>query len=497
LGGAATHLTIYDPEVRHLGAGFGRDLLWLVLVPLLAALAATIAPMSAVDLAYQVRAGDLMLSSGAVLRVDPFTFTAFGLPWLNQQWGAGVLFAAVHGLAGWGGLVALRALLVGAAVALVMTAALRWLPARPAALLALAGLVVGIASLGLRAQLLGIVLFAAVLAILAWRDRRPRLAWLVPLLVLAWANLHGSFFLGPAAVAVALVGDILARRPGVRTLLPVLVASLVASCVTPFGPRVWEYALGIATNGEITRLITEWQRTSPLTVTGALFYASVAGAAALVLLARHRRLMLSWPTLAWLVALAFLGAYAERGVAWWAFGAPVALAPTAAALLGPARTPREEPRALRRLNVAVVFVLGLAVIAVQPLWRGGDSLVGPTGLLRDAPAGLARALRGLASKSDRVVVPQPWASWFEWAAPGVPVMVDSRVEVVPASVWADYLVIAAGGPGALTKLARIEATVVVVDPATQPALYIALGTTGSGWRLAYEGEDGAIFILER
>jgi hypothetical protein len=474
-----------------------RDRLWLALAILLPALAATIAPMSTVDLAYQVRAGELMLSSGAVLRTDPFTFTALGEPWLNQQWGTGVLFALVQGATGWEGLAVLRALLVAASVGLIAVGAMRWLQPRPAALLALGGFVVGIASLGLRAQLFGILLFAAVLAILAWRDRRPRLVWLIPFLVLAWANLHGSFFLGPAAVGVV-AGDVfLARRPGFRRLALVLAASLVASCVTPFGPEAWRYALGIATNGEITRLITEWQRTSPLTVTGALFYASVAGAVALVLLARHRRLMLSWPTLAWLVALAFLGAYAERGVAWWAFGAPVALAPTAAALLGPARTPREEPRALRRLNVAVVFVLGLAVIAVQPLWRGGDSLVGPTGLLRDAPAGLARALRGLASKSDRVVVPQPWASWFEWAAPGVPVMVDSRVEVVPASVWADYLVIAAGGPGALTKLARIEATVVVVDPATQPALYIALGTTGSGWRLAYEGEDGAIFILER
>ena len=85
-----------------------RERLWLALAILLPALAATIAPMSTVDLAYQVRAGELMLGSLAVLRTDPFTFTVFGEPWLNQQWGAGVLFAAVHGLAGWGGLVILR-----------------------------------------------------------------------------------------------------------------------------------------------------------------------------------------------------------------------------------------------------------------------------------------------------------------------------------------------------------------------------------------------------
>ena len=201
-----------------------RGRLWLALAILLPALAATIAPMSTVDLAYQVRAGELMLGSLVVLREDPFTFTAFGDPWLNQQWGAGVLFAAVHGLAGWGGLVVLRVALVAASVGFVTLAACRWLAPRPAALLALAGFVVGIASLGLRAQLFGILLFAAVLAILAWRDRRPRLVWLIPLLVLAWANLHGSFFLGPAAVVVALLDDLLARGAGVRRLLIVLVA---------------------------------------------------------------------------------------------------------------------------------------------------------------------------------------------------------------------------------------------------------------------------------
>jgi hypothetical protein len=474
-----------------------RERLWLALAILLPAFAATIAPMSTVDLAYQVRAGELMLSSLTVLREDPFTFTAFGDPWLNQQWGAGVLFAAVHGPAGWGGLVVLRVVLVAASVGFVALAACRWLAPRSAALLALAGFVVGIASLGLRAQLFGIVLFAAVLAILAWRDRRPRMVWLIPLLVLAWANLHGSFFLGPAAVAIALLEDLPARRAAARGLFAVLVLSIAATCVTPFGPAVWGYALGIATNGEITHLITEWQRTSPLTVTGALFYASVVGAVVVVRAARRGGAPLPVLTLAWLAGLAFLGAYAERGVAWWAFGAPVALAPVIASLRPPALAPRDDPRLLRILNAAVVAGLALVTLVAQPLWRSGDELTGPAGLLRDAPGDLARALSDVAGPSDRAVVPQPWASWFEWASPGVPVMVDSRVEVVPASAWADYVTIVGGGPAALETLERIAATVVVVDPASQSALDIALRTPNAGWRLAYEDADGLIFTQQQ
>ena len=86
----------------------------------------------------------------------------------------------------------------------------------------------------------------------------------------------------------------------------------------------------------------------------------------------------SWPVLAWLAGLALLGAYAERGVAWWAFGAPVALAPTVAALLPPARAPRAEPAVLRRLNAVIVGVLGLVVVLAQPAWRGAIRAQVPT-----------------------------------------------------------------------------------------------------------------------
>ena len=132
-----------------------RDRLWLALAVLLPAFAATIAPLPTGDLAYQVRAGELMLASGAVLRADPFTFTAFGDPWLNQQWGTGVAVALVHGAAGWGGLSLLRTLLIALVVGLVLIGCRAGLGRRPAALLTLAGFLLGIGSLALRAQLFG------------------------------------------------------------------------------------------------------------------------------------------------------------------------------------------------------------------------------------------------------------------------------------------------------------------------------------------------------
>ena len=190
-----------------------------------------------------------------------------------------------------------------------------------------------------------------------------------------------------------------------------------------------------------------------------------------------------------------VGAWAERGVVWWAFGAPVVLAPVLAWLAARPEHPpaeRSEPARLLRVNLAMVLALAALVVALQPIWRPAPTLAGPDGLLVDAPTGLAAALRNDATAADRVVVPQRWASWFEWAAPGVPVMVDSRIEVEPPSAWSDYLVIAAGGPGALETLARIRASLVVVDRRDQGALLRTLEAPGSGWRVVTEDADGAI-----
>src|SRR4051812_1995274 len=52
------------------------------LVPVIAVLGARLV---VTDLAYLLRSGRIMLDSHAVLRVDVFTYTIYGQPWLNQQ----------------------------------------------------------------------------------------------------------------------------------------------------------------------------------------------------------------------------------------------------------------------------------------------------------------------------------------------------------------------------------------------------------------------------
>src|SRR6187551_3429396 len=114
------------------------DRLWVVLALGLPALLSLLVAMPAVDLAYQVRAGDEILASGALPGVDTWTFTIAGTPWLDQQWLAQVVLSVFHGIGGWELLAVVRAGLVVTALGLLL-AMLRELdvPTRIAAVLVL------------------------------------------------------------------------------------------------------------------------------------------------------------------------------------------------------------------------------------------------------------------------------------------------------------------------------------------------------------------------
>ena len=62
---------------------------------------------------------------------------------------------------------------------------------------------------------------------------------------------------------------------------------------------------------------------------------------------------------------------------------------------------------------------------------------------------------------------EPWASWFEYAQPSIPVFTDPRIEIFPATVWDDYSEIRVGGSRWQSILDRWQADT------TGPAIYEA------------------------
>ena len=467
--------------------------LWAFLAVGLPVLAALIANLPSVDLTYHLRAGAEILAGGGIPTADHWTFTATGVPWTDQQWGAQVILAAAYQLGGWTGLVVLRAILVGIIFGSLLAIGIRrGLGPRRAAWLTLAGFVVAAVALGLRPQLLGMTVFALVLVLVSDRHANPRRLWLVPLLVLVWANLHGSYFLGPAVLGLAWLEDLQSGDPGARRVLLVGVVSVLAACATPFGPAVWLYAVGLSTNPAVTARITEWQPSSLRSIPGILFFAS---AFALVALIARRGRPVPWPTLIWLGAFFILGTYAIRGVAWWSLGAIAAISGVVVASeseLDRNRPRRPDPPRVRRLNLVLAGAIVLAGVALLPPWRPVDRALGaPAGVVGNAPPGITAELRAMARPTDRLLNPQPWGSWFEFALPELPVAIDSRIELFPPAVWDAYERIVGGGDGWASQLKTWGATIAVAGP-EESGFTARLGAMG--WRTTYTDEDGSILV---
>ncbi len=452
-----------------------------VALPVVAALRATIVTN---DLAYQIRAGNLMLHSHHLLRIDTFTFTAAGRPWVDQQWGSQILFALVYRAGGWAGLAMSRAALVGA-MALFTFLACRaaGTSTRVAAWLSLAGFVLWVEGAALRPQILGMTLFAAAVWLVFERHRHPGWLWALFPLTALWANLHGSFFLAPLLLGLAWLQDVTDRAPRAKRTVTVALASAVAATLNPFGLRVWSYAFGISTNPVITRVISEWQPPTIRDTSGAFFLGSIAAVAAFLLL-RGRRT--PWPTLVLIGVFAVIGLEAVRGIFWWGLLVP----PVVAGLL-PEMPDREDAPS----PVNGIIVVGLVAIAVAslPVWRAGTlSAPSPT-LVGNAPVGLTEELRRVLRPGERFFNPVPWASWFELEIPRNPLFLDPRIEVFPRSVLDKHQDVSFGRQGWQRVLDRWRIRVVVASPGEEGQL-IPIISRDPGWRRVYVDGGGMVFV---
>jgi hypothetical protein len=397
-----------------------------------------------IDLAYQLRAGALVLAHG-VPAADAFTFTAAGRPWMDLQWGAQVLLVSVFRAGGWQAIALAHAALVAGTYFFV------WLASRATglrepgtAIVVIASYLIAAPVLAMRPEAFALLVFAATFFLVTDRHRRPKALWFVPILTVAWTNLHGSFPLAVVMMTLVVIEDLSTRSTGRGRSVAVLGATMVATLVNPAGPGSWAYVVALAMNPTVRNATAEWAATSFATTAGATFLLSALVAAAV--LARRGRT--SWFTLAWLGVFFLLGLPALRGVLWWSVVAPVLVG------AGFVERAREQPVArparsdTRTVNAIFCTVLAAALVLALPFWRSGaDPIGGGPRILEPVPQLAADAVNSALPAGSRVVIWQPWASWFELVAPEMPVFVDSRVEVFPDGTWDDYLALIQGRSG--------------------------------------------------
>jgi hypothetical protein len=203
-------------------------------------------PMADFDVWWHLRTGQLILSQGDVPRVDMFTYTNAGQPWIDIYWLFQVAIALLYRAGGVPFLVLFKATCGTAVVGLALLARRPGARLWPAILAWIPAVVMLSGRLCERPELLSLLFIAGFLVVLARAAEHPRWLWLLPGIELLWVNCHGFFIFGPLILAAYHAELAFDRhlppltpipRPPLPRLKQVSVAVLLACLINPYGFR--------------------------------------------------------------------------------------------------------------------------------------------------------------------------------------------------------------------------------------------------------------------
>ena len=450
------------------------------------------------DIWFHLAAGRLIVDTGTVPRVDPWSFTAGGQPWHNHEWLADVVFYLWSEWFGTESLVFWQWGLLALAAVVLFDLLRRWCAPAMAWLIVLVALVTASPFFDIRPHAWSwlafiLLLRATLVPCRGWQ-------WLLPVLFLLWGNLHGGVVFGLMALAL-IVAAHQVRRPvaGVepsalrRHGLLVFAGCVAATMVNPWGWRALAYPVELALQHDSPSRTSLVEWASPFRdISGIRSPAYVpclllALAAACVLLARwYRQRNPESLALVGLVLLtAAMSATSRRFIELFAIAAALVFAHVLPgrwlALPG------------RRTWVGLALALALPVYLLHdyPLGRAAFIPLTRTERMPEEEVRFALA-NGLSGKVFSYFL---WGGYLHWRTAGqLRVFIDPRSETVfPPDVHRRYLTVANDQPGWVRVIEESGADFVLWPFAPDSQRIILQELLASGrWRMVYTGAQGAL-----
>jgi len=451
------------------------------------------------DFWWTLKSGQFIAQNHRLPVPDPFAFTtrlahdAYSGESVTRQfnltfeWLAQLKFYSIYRLAGFGGIVLFRALLLTGCCALIGLIVWRrtggFYCALAAAFATAAVLWPDFAHD--RSYLFTFLFLAATLAILEYR----RWLWALPIIAVVWANCHGGFFLGSVAVAAYCAEALYLRRVAHakqdRELWMVAAVSVAASAINPNGFRVIE-VLGYFRHSFLQSKLLEWTAPTlwPLAPFSALLFLGVAA----MLWARSRVRIADWLLFA---AFAVAALSAQRNIFLIGFWAPVVIA---SYLPFRRAVPAIAPFAAAALVLALLAI-GLARGAFFQFrvaaWR--------------FPSGAADFVlaHGVTSRMFNTYEFGGYLIWRLW--PQQRVFIDGRA--LSESIFNDYARIlynhsgADGGKTGLSLLDQYGIQTIVMNGFEYSEgqvynLMLAISTGLTEWKLVYNDPQAVVFMRQ-
>jgi len=438
------------------------------------------------DLWGHVLFGQDILNTWSIPAADPYSFTN-DRPWVNHEWLAETVMAASYAIAGGVGLVLLKIVVVAAMLAILLWS-LRGdrLPTVPGDFLIFLAVAATFSRIiPVRPQLFSLVLFCGLLAVLKQGERQARVLVLIPLLFVAWVNLHGGWLVGLGALLVWSTTRLIAPSTGAaerRWIASAAILSLLATFVNPYGPGLWGFLY--ETVGFARPDINDWQPIHRLPV-GFVIPWVLSLITALVALGRG-----GWPAnpaRAFVcIMLAVGSARVSRLDAFFGLSVALLLGPQVARAWPRSATSRDQPvtntagrfapRSLPLVLASVAVAIGLAIarhptcLTIDPSWAPEPDVVS---IIRNHTQG------------GRLLT---WFNWGEYAiwffGPELKVSIDGRRETVYSDrMIGDHLDFYFDRPGGRDLAERLTPTMLWLPS----GLPVVSRLVQQGWVPIYRG----------
>lgn len=215
------------------------------------------------DLWGHIKFGEDIWKAKSLVRVDPYSFTAYGQPWINHEWLSEIIFYLTYRYLGDAGLL-FGKLSIGLCIVAVLYYICAFRKQIPLVYATVMVLAISVISPGfmIRPQVFSFLFFSLFLCVLhQYLSERRNLLFLLPCLMAIWVNLHGGFLMGwTLLITVVIWKTLIHFISGNKTehLGALWMWLLIASAATLLNPYGYKLLIFLYKTLSLPRQISEW-----------------------------------------------------------------------------------------------------------------------------------------------------------------------------------------------------------------------------------------------
>jgi hypothetical protein len=235
----------------------------------------TLRPIADPDFWWHLRTGQLIIQTHAIPSTDPFSFTSSGKPWVAQEWLSELLMYGLYRLGSYGLLIFVFSLIITGSFLFAYLRSPQDSMPYVAGFTLLLGAIATAPTWGVRPQMISLFISSLFLYLLDRYRKEGKFLFIIPLplITLAWVNLHAGYFLGLVIIALHVIGDLIellkadlqkTKIPDAPTLRHIMIlcailgGSILATLINPNGLHILLYPFQTLTSQAMQQFIQEW-----------------------------------------------------------------------------------------------------------------------------------------------------------------------------------------------------------------------------------------------